>query len=1139
MPVPLSVYTTRIIFSLFFLMTFCSERSSAQVETAEISGTVKDVTGAVLPAATINARCQPTGLTRSTETDNFGLYRLTHLPPCEYEFTIKAANFAVQKITLEVNVGASYTINASLRPATATSVEVVAESPVKVETESQEISTVVNGKEITELPTLTRNPYDLVQTSGNISPADPSAHSGPSFGPRGVGVSINGQRSTSTNIQLDGGDNTDQFYASVGLTVPLDAVREFRIVSSSFQAQYGRAGGGIINVATKQGTNELHGSVYEFNRASALASLEFNSIHTTFIRNQFGYSVGGPIIKDKLFFFQSTEWTRVRSAVSVGALVPTPDFIADSAPATQAFFSAYGKLLVPITQVFTKANILASGIVPNAGGPFDLLAGGTPIFGVIHRPLPKDAGAGIPQNSFNPELRVDYDLSNRTMLFARYINQTVDNLPGTAAPSPYVGYDLAESDFNNSGLVSVTHVFSPRLASESKLAFNRTNRNTPIGKVLSSPLLAFGFGDLFGFGTPLLPGYNGNIGGGPSNLLEFLEDVTYSRGKHQFRLGGQFTYTRDNLLFDTSEAYGVLGISGSYGDGLDEFLEGQTDEYVAIISAQDKLPCTLDSMGNVVTTPSCVVQPPLGPSAISTSNRYRDFAWYGQDSWKLTPRFTANLGLRWEYYGVQHSKQASASSNFYPGRGTNFFEQVRNGQIFTAPTSPVGSLYRPDYNNFAPRIGFAWDPIGAGTTALRGGYGIGFERNFNNVNANVFVNPPNADQVLLLTGVNAGVIPISTSNAGPLAAQGNSLPLPPAGIIALNPNIRTAYAQSWSLSLEHALRKDTLASLQYSASKGTKLYADTDINRAGSGAEYLHDAPTPGLPFPRLNQQYTFINYRNNGGFSTYHAMIASLRSENLFNAGLGFQANYTWSHAIDDMSSTFTEGPNVSPNNLGFLDPFNPAVDKGNADFDIRHRFVFSGVWELPWLKERSRSLLARSMLGGWSLAPIFEAHSGTPFSVYDCSNFAEECPRYIPTGAVATSVHDPEPVNIPGAVGLYNILTLPPAQPYGDPILGIGDFGDCTHGFPCPFPAAMTHRNAFRGRGGWKLDLGTYKTVALSEPFNLQLRAEAFNVFNHRLLMLANGPPDASTAAGGPLTIRGQRGGHRNMQLALKLTF
>ena len=177
MPVPLSVYTTRIIFSLFFLMTFCSERSSAQVETAEISGTVKEVTGAVLPAATINARCQPTGLNRSTETDNFGLYRLTHLPPCEYEFTIKAANFAIQKTTLELYVGASYTINASLRPATATSVEVGAESPVKVETESQEISTVVNGKEITELPTLTRNPYDLVQTSGNISPADPSVHS--------------------------------------------------------------------------------------------------------------------------------------------------------------------------------------------------------------------------------------------------------------------------------------------------------------------------------------------------------------------------------------------------------------------------------------------------------------------------------------------------------------------------------------------------------------------------------------------------------------------------------------------------------------------------------------------------------------------------------------------------------------------------------------------------------------------------------------------------------------------------------------------------------------------------------------------------------------------------------------------------
>ncbi|MCL6506107.1 MAG: carboxypeptidase regulatory-like domain-containing protein, partial [Bryobacteraceae bacterium] len=313
---------------------------AGQVETGQIVGTVTDPTGAVVPNAKVTVRAQATQVTRSATTNEAGLYTFTNLLPGDYEVTVEASGFSTQRRPVTVAVGARATVDFRLEVGRTETVVEVAATAVQVNTATQTLGVVIDRQAIVELPSLTRNPYDFVVTAGNVSEADPTG--------RGVGVAINGQRAASTNILLDGAANNDEFVAAVGQTVPLDSVQEFSVLTSNFTAEFGRAGGGVVNVATKSGTNEFHGTAYEFNRVSRLTSNtpenNANGVRrSVFTRNQFGYSIGGPIKRDKAFFFQNTEWIRIRSGASQFAWIPTPQFIAAAAPNTREFFSRLGK----------------------------------------------------------------------------------------------------------------------------------------------------------------------------------------------------------------------------------------------------------------------------------------------------------------------------------------------------------------------------------------------------------------------------------------------------------------------------------------------------------------------------------------------------------------------------------------------------------------------------------------------------------------------------------------------------------------------------------------------------------------------------------------------------------------------------
>jgi hypothetical protein len=1152
---------------LLIVLALCSALAFGQAETGQVVGTVTDPQGAVVSGAKVTMRSTATSAERTTMTNSNGLFTFTNLQPGPYEVKVESANFQAATKRLDVTVGSRNTVDFPLTvTGGSTTVEVVGEGGVQVETQNQQLSQVVSGQQITELPTLTRNAYALVSTAGNVS--------GNSAG-RGAGVSINGQRDASTDILLDGGENVDLFTSSIGQDTPLDSVGEFRVITSNFSAEYGRASGGIVNVSTKGGTNSFHGSVFEFYRGAGLSSNTYDNnangiSKPNFVRNQFGYAIGGPIVKDKLFFFSNTEWIRVRSQGTQQFWIVDPAFIAGStAAATQNFYTTYGTL---------KPNLNFVDQCP-AGAPVPC-PGGTVTYDKVVYNVPSNAGGGDPRDEYQNVERVDFNFTDKTTMYGRYALQSINLFPGTVSSSPYVGYDTGQTTFNNNILFNLTHIWGPNVVTQSKVVFNRLNTVQPLNGV-GTPTLDWrstGNQSIEGVGVAgpgYLPGQPGNgiPFGGPQNLYQFYQDLSWSKGKHQFRFGGQYIHTRDNRVFGAYET-AVEALGTSFGTSNNNLINGNLNQFQGAVDPQGKFPCATDPTGVPIVTADCQITLPVTQPRFDRANRYNDFAAYAQDSWKIHPRFTLNLGVRWEYYGVQHNNDPSFDSNFFLGTGSSYAEQVRNGQVFTStnPNNPIGGLWQPDYNNFAPRVGFAWDLFGDGKTSLRGGYGISYERNFGNVTFNVIQNPPNYAVIALTSGVDQACLPtcpITTDNFGPLGGGAGVVNMPKTSLRTPIQNMTTAYDHFWSLALEREVAKNTVLALEYSGSRGVDLYTIENFNRQAAGVFFLGDDPGVQLN-RRLNDQYSSINQRGQEGFSKYHALNVRVQSSNLMNSGLSFVSNYTWSHSIDNTSSTFSEFGNDF--NLGLLNPWLPAEDKGDSNFDIRHRWVMSGTWDTPWFKS-SDNWFAKNVVGGWTIAPIVTVQSGNPFSLWDCTEAAfNVCPRWFYGPGLNNSAHD---VAVDQGGNTWNYITFDPNAyfdgPFGyaNPISGTSEWGDCGVGegatTGCPFPSNMSGRNSFRAPGLWNIDAGLYKNIHLTERFTLQFRSEFYNVMNHSNLYVQGGSADASntqvpfildllgiTASGCasestcPAAVIAKRGGfgnandeRRNIQLGLRLIF
>jgi hypothetical protein len=1118
------------------------------VETGTISGTVKDATGAVIPGATVAVKSLATGAERTATTGSIGQYQVSSLTPGQYEVTIRSEKFESYRTTAEVTVGGIVNVDAQMTVGQSSAViEVVGGAATEVNTQTQEVSQLIDSQQLAALPSLTRNPYDFVSLSGNVSNGDsttPNGEGSQNQTGRGVGFSINGQRSSGTEILLDGAENEDLFSAGTGTAIPVDSVQEYSVITNNFGTEYGRASGGVVNLTTRGGTNALHGSVWEYNRLSAYTANTFNNVANDipkgdYTRNQFGAQAGGPIIKNKLFVFGTAEWLRVRSQATQTQEVLDPGFVSLLPANVQGYFSSFASGATasapPVAGSCTNGfQCTTAGDLATAGVPVPAINGVTavsasqPVFDTVNFKVNSDAGGDVPQNTLRLVGRMDYNMNDKTQMFFRFARDNENQFPGTASYTAYPAYDVGSGVANDSLLYSISHTFNSNLLNNTKVSYSRINIASTYNKALTftpNLILTNFAADPVNNASVQFPGLENEADGlgglpvgGPINTLQLEHDISWTKGKHNMRFGGQFTYIQLNYTYGAyNQAVQFLG--GSFAQGIDDLVNAggvmnggvftsPVNQFSARVDPQGAVPCVSDPLtGDLTLTAACTVTPPLSPANAARSYRYKDWAIYAQDSWRFTPRLTLNYGLRYEHYGVQHNNHQNLDSNFYYGSGAGVEEQTRSGNLFVADKSPVGQFWAPTWGTAAPRVGFALDIFGDGKSSLRGGFGISYERNFGNVTYNASFNPP-ASAVVNETCTTADPVtgyytacPFVVTNAplGPLGTAQPAQGLPPAELRVPAPNIQTAQTQFWNLDLQREVARNTIIDVGYSGAHGVHLYDINNVNQLGAGNAYLGDPVANGESRP--NQQFAAINVRGSGGTSAYDALNVKFQTQDIHHTGVSLVANYTWSHSLDDISSTFSDslqGGSGAIGSLGYTDLLNPKLDWGSADYDVRHRVVISPIWDTPWYKSGKG---IGEALGGWEVSGIFTARTGTPFSIYDITDEQSyyTWPRMVAASSFS-SLHVGGPGN-PIGPNNYGVLTVPqPAavQPFNTD-LGISDLG--------PFPSNMTGRNFLRGPGAWNIDAAVQKNFKITERFGLQFRAEGFNVLNHHDLFVNTG--------------------------------
>ncbi|HUB52481.1 MAG TPA: TonB-dependent receptor [Terracidiphilus sp.] len=1195
--IPRAVYVCVLL-----AMTILASRVNAQLEAGQIAGTVMDQTGAAVPDATITVKNLSTNTVRTTKSSSSGEYLVVGLEPDVYEVSVSSNAFRTFVAKLEVTVGGHLTLDARLSLSETTAeVQVIGEGGAQVNTQTQEMSQVVDTQQINELPSLTRNPYDFVTLAGNVSGGDNSTNSGATaieqLGSgqnqenRGVGYSINGQRESGTEILLDGVENVSVYSQAIGEDVPLDGTQEYSIVTSNYSAEYGRASGGVINVTTKAGTNQFHGSAWEYNRLSAYTANTYGNDAAnaaflagggtgalpdpkgTYTRNQFGYSAGGPIKKDKIFIFESTEWTRVRSAATESEEIFDPAFIALMPSNIQAYYKTYGQTtLTPSGVASTVGQIEATGTsVGNVNGTTPIPAS-TPMFDTMNFSAPFDAGGGIPQNTYDLVGRVDFTPTDRTQMFFRGGRESSIQLPGSNTYSAYPQYNTGTTYLNQSYLYSLSHTFSPNLFLSVKASFTRFNQNYSFDQsLLETPSLMFvsptdpNTGALIqmpGLENFSEPGEGGLPAGGPQNTIQLEPDVSWTKGRHSLHFGFLGTYIQMNYAYG-AYLQAVEQLGGAFQDSLNDMMNTAGNpngagliNFQTRVDPQGKLPCPVDMYGNLEANSSCEVQTPLSPAAYARSYRYKDWAGYGEDSYKASPQLTFNAGLRYEHYGVQHNNHPGLDSNFYFGSGSGIEAQVRNGQVEIADKSAAGGFWKSRWGTFAPRVGFAYDIFGNGHDSLRGGYGISYERNFGNVTYNASFNPPaSAVPSVACAPESASCIATVTNlDLGPLGQSIGSQYLTPVELRHLDQNIEVAQTQFWSLAFEHELTPGALVEIAYVGAKGDHLYDLANVNQQGAGQVYLGDQNLIGPScvasglynintynslvasgesdsqaglnasecLTRPNSQYTNVNMRGSAAGSFYSGLNIRLQVQNLRHTGLSLTGNYTWSHALDELSSTFgdsLQGGSGYIGSLGYTSLANPGLDWGSADYDVRQRLAVAPIWELPWFKQGTG--IERQALGGWALSGIYTARGGVPFSVFDASE--DETFYTLPRLEPSTPFYAESVSKSPKAIGpnTFNGLTIPLPKAFVplSNTLGISDFG--------PFPSDMMSRNSIRGPGAWNFDASVHKTFPITERVGVEFSADGIDVFNHHNFYANTTTLEYDGATTTPLYVQELKGG------------
>lgn len=902
----------------------------AQSYRGSIRGKVVDPSGSVIAGAKVTARNDATGLVRDTVTGADGAYVLAELPAGVYTVMAQSTGLSPVAQNVVVNVGLDTTADFDLTKVAKTveQLTVTEEAPV-VDTTRDVLSEVVDQKLVTELPLNGRDFGKLVALSPGAT-VDPSGVAGTQggFGQ----FNINGNRDRSNNYTLDGTDNNDPFFNNSALNqtgiggapaslLPIDAIQEFNL-QSQFGAEYGRNSGSVVNIVTKSGTNKLHGSAFEFLRNSALDARNFfntTSHKSVFQNNSFGASLGGPMVKDKTFFFVAFEGQRER----VGS-----DFL----------------LLVPTQTQIQQARTIAQGL---NGGVIN------PGLDAILAFYPKSSASQIPgvvrdkNDGNNFIVKLDHNITNSELLTGRYTFAQSDQVFPFGSPGGFgAGSRLPQFAQTSPARVQVASFSLLSTLSASKInevRFGYSRYRTSFSS-LDANFDPTTVGLNFGTGKLGLPEFDftsiENLGatgfsvprGRTSQSFQILDNLTWLKGRHTFKFGGEFRRASISNFNDNLER-GIFQFTAGVGLSTDPVVDALADFYTG---------------GTQDTTFCCsFVSVDAGNTQRTTYNN--GFSFFAQDDYRASPNLTVNLGLRWEYFGPLSEK-----NNLLSNLG-------RDGKLAMVGTDGLNGLYNRDLHDFGPRVGFAWNALK--NTVVRAGYGIYHDyvpqhlliANFT-TSAGVATNPIGPKAVLPLA---FDPTAFNGTNPTPNAPIMSGVASPPYSIFVTPRNFHSPYTQNWNLNVQQKLAENASFEVRYVGSKGTKLVRLTDLNEPNANG------------IRTINPNYGAIDELTPSSSSTYHSLQAITRVQSAHRIS-GF-ASYVWSKSIDDAS----DGIDFVPGAAFPQDPGNLAAERGPSLFDTRHRFTGAINYELA-----SWNAL-RKFGSGWQLNTIISVQTGRPIPI------------------------------------------------------------------------------------------------------------------------------------------------------------
>jgi Carboxypeptidase regulatory-like domain len=1178
--------------------------------TGEIAGLVTDPSGAVISGATITLTNSATGEKRTTVTTGTGNYRFPELPVVgTYSVSASPKGFKSTKIQgIVVSVGVTANADLKLELGAATEQVTVEASAETVQTTESSVSQLVDRNIWQNMPLEVRNQNSFIELVAGAIPQDNTGNN--------RGAAVNGTREGAGSYLVEGADNNEQGQGGRGqisnydhggaaTSISPDAIQEYRVITNSYSAEYGKGGGFITDTVLKSGTNQWHGSLFEYNRIQALTANDWESNASGnkdhLVRNQFGGSFGGPIYKDKTFFYATLELHRVRQSVPLTTTATTQQFLdyvnngglaawaESNAPVYQGGGPpdshgnptsglCYSYFAAPCAGLFTTGSVTANTLGPvftaarantpypvatnastfRSGGAgfwtsgltyFDSTGTAVPVYGQLTVSDPQQ------ENEERFSIKVDHRFSDKDSVSAVMLLQQAHFTDQYAGGYNAIGPLYTQDGRGQDWVATWNHTFTPTLLNTFKASFLRHRVNFPADpKALGIPA----YYTLDGMGVDL-----GYYSGLPQfftdNQFQYVDTLSFVKGKHSFKVGGEYRRTRNGSSFFNDKYSSALpwGVEDTVTDLAFSDIFG--NYYGANYGGADYM--------------SAAINPSTGQSPdFYRGYRANEVDFFVQDDWRVNNRLTVNLGLRWEYFGPPHNFQPNIDSNYYFGStatpvpffvggsqcgGTNqpkcsdnpfypanspFYASVATGSFQVRNAS----IWNKDTNNFGPRVGFAYDVLGNQKLVARAGFGIMYDRIYNNTFENIRFNPPFFSDNQIGTLVNGQPVgPLSTPGLlsypfTSLSDFNNPLYAPKPNPRHMDQNMVTPYYEQAHFGLQWEFAKGYVFEPEYVGTFGHKLTGLVDINTfdgrvAGVPALSCTVSCSKSL---RVDPNLGADNFRNNWFSSNYHALQMTLRKN--YASGIGMNINYTYSKALDQMSDLFNNRAGAHP-----TDNQNIRYDYGPADFDTPHRIVATVSYELPFMKQNR-------WIGGWSVNTITgwaKGHPASPFwgqsnGLYDLNKDGYRTDRVVPVGSSSSSIMSSVPGN-----RYFDATKWVPYDPQGLTDSQGNAIGSCPSsvngGYWCNAPIG---RGALRGPGFVNVDFDISKKFKINERAAVTFQANFFNLFNHPNWnnpdvnyndINYSDPNGASSLFGKSLSTLGDDGGHRITQLALRIDF